>query len=164
MAHFSQDPLFLKELWSDGDLFLSMGSKIFNKPESHVTPDEREKCKRVTYGILYGIGSVSLSQVLHVTVEEAKKMLRAFKETYTGVMGFIKSIIASCEQKGYVTTISGRKTYFPEINSPVPVKKKAANRQAVNTVCQGSASDLVKLAMINIHQRLQKNSIPEVES
>jgi len=156
MAHFSQDEYFLSVLKNGGDLFLSIASKLFQKKESEIQKSERELCKRICYGILYGIGPKSLADYLNITQDEAMNLLKRFHQIYTGVSQFIHSVIQNCRNTGHVTTFSGRKNYFPDINSSIVSDRNAAERQAVNTVCQGSASDLVKTAMINIQKRLNQ--------
>jgi len=156
MTHFSQEELFLSVLKNGGDLFLSIASKLFQKTETLIQKSEREQCKRICYGILYGIGPKSLSEVLSITVDQANNLLKRFHQIYTRVSGFIQSVIESCRLNGYVSTLSGRKNYFPDIHSNILSDRNAAERQAVNTVCQGSASDLVKTAMINVQKRLNQ--------
>ena len=112
---------------------------------------------------MYGMGAQGLATKQGCTVEEAKDMLESFKRTYAGVAAFIKSSIAQCRSKGYVTTLCGRKRYFPDINSPDSSRRAAAERAATNTLCQGGAADLVKTAMIRIWWRLQRDArIPHI--
>jgi len=163
MAHFSQDPLLLKILHSGGDLFNLIASVWLGKPTDEISKVERNRAKGMCYGILYGMGVNSLADRLEVSPEEAARFMDAFKSKYAGVTKFIAQLTQECRKKGYVKTIAGRKRYFPTINSSNTNEARAAERCAVNTICQGSAADLMKIAMINIHRRFEemwKNTFP----
>ncbi|KAL6069130.1 Helicase and polymerase-containing protein TEBICHI [Balamuthia mandrillaris] len=154
MAHFSKDPLLLDILRAGGDLFLLIAAQWLGKDQEEVTKEERNRAKAMCYGILYGMGIHALAERLETTPEQAASFLDRFKQTYKGVTEFLAKTVQACQKKGYVETIGGRRRYFPEITSVNQNERKAAERCAINTICQGSAADLVKVAMINIHKRL----------
>lgn len=156
MAHFSKDALLISTLKAGGDLFIMIASQWLGKDPSLVTKQERTHAKGMCYGILYGMGAHSLSEQLEVSPEEAAVFLEKFKQTYKGVNEFLFKTVESCRKKGYVETIAGRRRYFPEINSPNTTQRRAAERCAVNTICQGSAADLMKIAMINIAKKFEE--------
>ena len=110
------------------------------------------------YGILYGIGPKALGESINVSVEQATKFLDSFKKTYKGVTQYLEEAIVDARKKSYIETICGRRRYFPELKSADTSTRLAAERCAINTICQGSAADLVKLAMIRIWRRLEADS------
>eukprot|EP01064_Diplonema_japonicum_P000618 TRINITY_DN10399_c0_g2_i1.p1 TRINITY_DN10399_c0_g2~~TRINITY_DN10399_c0_g2_i1.p1 ORF type:complete len:819 (+),score=160.70 TRINITY_DN10399_c0_g2_i1:178-2634(+) len=154
MAHFSEDKAMLDFLTLGGDVFRNIASKVRGKHPDSVTPAERKVAKAICYGILYGKGALSLSEDLNCTREEAEIFLRDFKNTYTGITKYITSVAHGCRSTGYVETLLGRKRYLPAIYSRNPKEKAFAERAAVNTICQGSAADIVKKAMIALYARI----------
>lgn len=163
MAHFSQDEVLLRVLRAGGDVFSNLAAEWLHIPPASITPQHRKQAKSACYGIMYGMGAQGLSTKQSCSVDEAREMLESFKRTYNGVASFIKSSIAQCRAKGFVTTLCGRKRYFPDINSSESSARAAAERAATNTLCQGGAADLVKTAMIRIWWRLQRDSrIPHI--
>ncbi|KAJ4750728.1 DNA polymerase I [Rhynchospora pubera] len=152
MAHFSKDHTLIELLSKpDGDVFTMITAKWAGKPESSVTPKQRDHTKRLIYGILYGMGPASLSENLECSTDEALEKIRSFKSSFPGVSSWLREAVASCRQKGYIETLMGRKRFLTKINSGSSNEKAKAQRQAVNSICQGSAADIIKLAMINIH-------------
>ncbi|XP_057525105.1 helicase and polymerase-containing protein TEBICHI isoform X3 [Amaranthus tricolor] len=152
MAHFSRD-LFLIELLSksDGDAFSMIASRWTGKPEHNVSSQEREQTKRLVYGILYGMGANSLAEQLNCSADEAKEKIQSFKNSFPGVASWLHEAVAYCRQHGYVQTLKGRKRFLSKIKVGNSKEKAKAERQAVNSICQGSAADIIKIAMINLY-------------
>ena len=155
MTHFSQDPLLLQIFKKGGDIFKNLASQWLNKPPDEITHEERNQGKRVCYGMLYGIGARALAESLEISNEKAQSLLDSFKKTYKGVTNYLESAIIDARKKSYIETICGRRRYFPDLKSNDTSLRLAAERAAINTICQGSAADLVKIAMVRIWRRLE---------
>eukprot|EP00743_Colponemidia_sp_Colp-15_P013894 GILK01016304.1.p1 GENE.GILK01016304.1~~GILK01016304.1.p1 ORF type:complete len:627 (-),score=98.84 GILK01016304.1:117-1763(-) len=155
LAHFSQDVNLLRCLGSEGDIFKQIAAQWLQKTEEDVTDVERAGAKQVCYGLLYGIGAQSLAAELDITVTEASSFITDFKSQYPGVETFLADAVTNCKAKGFVYTLFGRRRYLPHIHSEVKRESKQAERQTVNSICQASAADLIKMAMIQIHDRLK---------
>ncbi|PKA67186.1 DEAD-box ATP-dependent RNA helicase ISE2, chloroplastic [Apostasia shenzhenica] len=152
MAHFSKDSSLIELLSkSNGDCFTMIAARWSGKLESDISSDEREKIKRLVYGILYGMGLNSLSEQLECSPQEAAEKIQIFMASFPGVSAWLNEAVASCCCKGYVETLMGRKRFLSKINSGNSKEKAKAERQAVNSICQGSAADVIKIAMIKIH-------------
>ena len=161
MAHFSQDPVLLKSIRSDQDFFSSLAAHWQDVKLGDVTSEMRTQAKRLTYGILYGMGALSLSEKLECDVATAEKQAGDFKARLGGVSNWMKAVIRDVENHGWIQTVGGRKRYFHDFvvkdkKSISPSTRAQVERQAINTICQGSAADIVKTAMINIHRRLRQ--------
>eukprot|EP00659_Diplonema_papillatum_P016222 gene16222-24862_t len=152
MAHFSADPVMLAYLRSGGDVFRRIAAKVGKKDPAAVTPLERGMAKAICYGMLYGKGARAISEDLDCGVEEAESFLKDFRGTYAGVTEHLARIVADCRRDGYVETLLGRKRFMAGIYSKNETQRAFAERQAVNTKCQGSAADLVKRAMVMLHR------------
>jgi DNA polymerase-1 len=132
---------------------------IYGVEEKEVTDAMRNSAKAINFGIVYGLSSFGLSRDLNIRVEEAQGFIDAYFATYPGVKVYIEEQIKRAEKNGFVTTISGRRRYLPDINNKNQAIRQFAQRQAVNTPIQGSASDLIKMAMVDIHKLMrQKDS------
>eukprot|EP01117_Protostelium_nocturnum_P018964 TRINITY_DN8063_c0_g2_i1.p1 TRINITY_DN8063_c0_g2~~TRINITY_DN8063_c0_g2_i1.p1 ORF type:complete len:548 (+),score=174.39 TRINITY_DN8063_c0_g2_i1:229-1872(+) len=153
LAHFTGDQNLVAS-FKGGDVFMKIASQWLDKTVENVTKEEREKTKHLCYGIIYGMGAVAMSEKIGSTKEEAQHMIETFKEKYTGIKSFLRSVIEECSKTGLVQTILGRKRNVPGIFSPKNNERSAAERMAVNTVCQGSAADLIKKGMIAIDQKI----------
>lgn len=156
LAHLSKDETLSLAFLEDKDIHKRTAALINNIEEDKVTNDMREVAKRINFGIVYGLSSWGLSKDLDIPPEEAQSFIDAYFSRYSKVKDFIESSIEKARKDGFVTTILGRRRYLPEINSKNMAIRQLAERQAVNTPIQGSASDLIKLAMIDI-QRLIDN-------
>ena len=157
MAHLSGDQSLQRALTSSLDVFKVMASDWLGVPFSQLNDQHRQQAKSVCYGLVYGMGTKSLAVQLKISESEAVNLVEAFKNCYPGLKSFISETIQSCKTKGYVVTISGRKRFLPAIHSVDKSAQSQAERQAVNTVIQGSAADLVKMAMVNIDQCMNKS-------
>ncbi|KAL8216578.1 hypothetical protein R6Q57_023415 [Mikania cordata] len=152
MAHFSKDTSLVELLTKpSGDVFNMITAKWTGKPESSVNPTERDQTKRLVYGILYGMGANSLAEQLECSPDDANEKIQSFKRSFPGVSSWLKEAVAVCRKKGYVETLMGRKRFLAKIKFGNTEEKSKAQRQAVNSICQGSAADIIKVAMINIH-------------
>ena len=154
IAHLSSDGKLAGFLNAGGDAFRMIAGEIFHIAQDQISDEQRQRAKHVCYGIIYGIGAKALGQTLGVDENESALFVDAFKARFTGVRAYLKRTVDECRRLGYVTTISGRRRYLPNIRSPNAVARSQAERQAVNTTVQGSAADLVKLAMANIDRRM----------
>ncbi|XP_071919297.1 helicase and polymerase-containing protein TEBICHI isoform X1 [Coffea arabica] len=152
MAHFSKDPSLVELLNKrDSDVFSMIAAKWTGKVESSVSSQERDQTKRLVYGMLYGMGANSLAEQLNCTSDEAAERICCFKTSFPGVATWLQEVVTSCRQKGYVKTLKGRKRFLAKIKFGNSKEKSKAHRQAVNSICQGSAADIIKIAMINLH-------------
>lgn len=158
MAHLSQDPDMIKAFTNNEDIHVSTAAKIFKVPESEVTPGMRSSAKTANFGIIYGISSFGLSQRLNISRTDASALIREYFESFPQVKAYMDNAIRLAKEKGYVETIMGRRRYLPDINSANAVVRGFAERNAINAPIQGSAADVIKLAMVNIQKRLRKTS------
>ncbi|KAF8407042.1 hypothetical protein HHK36_006167 [Tetracentron sinense] len=159
MAHFSKDSSLVEFLSKpEGDVFTMIAAKWTGKLESTVSSQERDQTKRLVYGILYGMGANTLAAQLDCTSNEAAEKIQNFKSSFPGVASWLNEAVTSCRQKGYVETLKGRKRFLSKIKFGDSKEKAKAQRQAVNSICQGSAADIIKIAMINIHSVIVEGS------
>jgi DNA polymerase-1 len=154
LAHLSRDARLLKIFEQGEDIHTATAVEIFNLPPAQITRDMRRAAKTVVFGIVYGISPYGLSTTLGVSQQEAKRYIDTYFERYAGVKAFLDRTIEEARQKGYVTTILGRRRPIPELNSPDQTQRGFGERMAVNSPIQGSAADLIKVAMIAVHRRL----------
>jgi DNA polymerase I len=156
LAHLSQDPRLLTVFAKSEDIHMATAMEIFSLPAAQITKDMRRAAKTVVFGIVYGISPFGLSQNIGVPQAEAKKYIETFFERFPAVRALMDRNIAEGKAKGYTTTILGRRRPIPELQSGDPVQRSFGERMAVNSPIQGSAADLIKVAMINVHKRLQQ--------
>ncbi|KAL2318229.1 hypothetical protein Fmac_032105 [Flemingia macrophylla] len=155
MAHFSKDSSLVELLSKpDGDVFTMITARWTGCPEVSVGSQEREQTKRMVYGILYGMGVNSLAEQLDCTSDEAAEKIANFKSSFPGVASWLREAVASCRSKGYVETLQGRKRFLSKIKLGSSTEKSKAQRQAVNSICQGSAADIIKIAMLRIYSEI----------
>jgi DNA polymerase-1 len=162
LAHLSQDPRLLSIFAQSEDIHTATAMEIFNVNADSVSKDMRRAAKTVVFGIVYGISPFGLSQNIGVPQAEAKKYIETFFERFPAVRALMDRNIAEGRAKGYTTTILGRRRPIPELQSGDAVQRGFGERMAVNSPIQGSAADLIKLAMINVHKRLQ-HELPDVK-
>jgi DNA polymerase-1 len=156
MAHLSGDRNLIEAFQNDEDIHLRTAALSFGLAPEYVTPDLRRQAKVINFGIMYGMSPYGLSEALDISVQEAKEFIENYFRVYPGVKQYIEQTIREAKEKGYVTTLLGRRRYLPDINSSNNRVREFAERTAVNTPIQGSAADLIKIAMINIHRRLKQ--------
>jgi len=154
LAHFSGDKDLIDAFKEERDIHAFTASLIYGVSEEEVTREMRQAAKTVNFGIVYGMSPYGLSKDLGIDVREASKFIDAYFERYPSVKGYLESKVEDARRDGYVTTILGRRRYIPEIKSPNVAMRNFAERTAVNTPLQGSAADLVKLAMIQIYKKI----------
>ena len=155
MAHFSQDPHMLEAFRSGQDIHAATAAKIFNVPIENVTRDQRRRAKTANFGIIYGISAFGLSQQLDCPRNEAKALIDDYFAAFPGVIKYIEQQKEFARQHGYAVTLFGRKRYLPDILSHNATVRSFAERNAVNSPIQGTAADIIKMAMVSIHQRLK---------
>ena len=159
MAHLSQDENMIRVFAEGHDLHAATASNIYKKPINEVTRDERTKSKRANFGIIYGITVFGLSERLDISRDEAKLLIDGFFDTFPKVKDYMEHAKAEARQKGYVETLLGRRRYLPDINSGNATVRGFAERNAINAPIQGTAADIIKVAMIRIFQRFQQENI-----
>jgi DNA polymerase-1 len=158
-AHYSKDPSFVEAFKRDEDIHSKTASEILGVAKDAVTPDMRRIAKAINFGIIYGMGSQRLSEELGIDNKTAKNYIDAYYKRYQGVARYREEMIAMAREKGYVTTLFNRRRYLPEINHGKQRIRAEAERMAINTPIQGTAADLIKKAMINIHNRLRRENL-----
>ena len=159
MAHLSGDRNMIDDFRSGYDIHAATAAKVYKKPIEEVTKDERRKAKVANFGIIYGISVFGLAERMEVDRREAKELIENYFATYSGVQQYIEVCKEQAKEKGYVETIYHRKRYLPDINSHNAVVRGYAERNAVNAPIQGSAADIIKVAMINIYRRFKEESL-----
>ena len=159
MAHLSGDSNMIEDFRSGYDIHAATAAKVYKKPINEVTKDERRKAKVANFGIIYGISVFGLAERMNVDRREAKELIENYFATYSGVQQYIEKCKQEAREKGYVETIFHRKRYLPDINSHNAVVRGYAERNAVNAPIQGSAADIIKVAMINIYKRFKAESL-----
>ncbi|CAN6911688.1 unnamed protein product [Brassica oleracea] len=158
MAHFSRDPSLIAQLSQpEGDVFTMIAAKWTGKNEDSVSPHDRDQTKRLIYGILYGMGANRLAEQLERSSDEAKEKIRSFKSSFPAVTSWLNETVSFCQEKGYIQTLKGRRRFLSKIKFGNAKEKSKAQRQAVNSVCQGSAADIIKIAMINIYSTISED-------
>jgi DNA polymerase-1 len=159
MAHMSGDSLFIDAFRAGKDIHAATASKIFGVPEDQLTREQRNRAKVANFGIIYGISAFGLSQRLGIPRQEAKQLIEGYFASYPQVENYMNQMIQSAKEIGYVTTLYGRKRYLPDINSKNPTVRGLAERNAVNAPIQGSAADIIKVAMIRVFESIQQNNL-----
>jgi len=154
MAHLSKDANMLEAFRNNEDIHSATAGKIYNIRPENVTPEMRRKAKTANFGIIYGISAFGLSQRLNISRADAKKLIDSYFNSYGKVKEYMEKSIEMAKEKGYAETIFGRRRYLKDINSANALIRGMAERNAINTPLQGSAADIIKLAMVNIHKRL----------
>jgi DNA polymerase I len=162
LAHLSQDARLLAIFAESEDIHMATAVEIFGLPAAQITKDMRRAAKTVVFGIVYGISPFGLSQNIGVPQSEAKKYIETFFERFPGVRALMDRNIAEARANGFTTTILGRRRPIPELQSGDPVQRSFGERMAVNSPIQGSAADLIKVAMINVHKKLRQE-LPEIK-
>ena len=159
LAHIAGDRHMQAAFASGEDIHAVTASQVFGVPLADVTPDMRRNAKAVNFGIVYGISAWSLSQDIGVFPEEAKAYMDAYLENYSGVRAYMKDIVVQAREDGYVTTLYGRRRYLPELKSSNFNLRSFGERVALNTPIQGTAADIIKLAMIRVDRALKQKKL-----
>lgn len=159
MAHLSGDPHMIEAFQKGQDIHAATASKIYKVPLEEVTREQRSKAKTANFGIIYGISVFGLAERLNVDRKEAKELIDGYFENYPHVKEYMNESIRIARERGYIETIFKRKRYLPDINSRNAVVRGYAERNAINAPIQGSAADIIKVAMVRIYQRFLKEGI-----
>ena len=159
MAHFSQDPHLVEAFRSGQDIHAATAAKIFNVPIEEVSKDQRRQAKTANFGIIYGISAFGLAQQLDCSRSEAKALIDGYFAAFPGVIDYIERQKELARQQGYAITLFGRKRYLPDILSHNATVRSFAERNAVNSPIQGTAADIIKMAMVTIHRRLKEEGL-----
>ena len=159
LAHIADDKNMQAAFLSGEDIHAETASQVFHVPLDTVTPEMRRNAKAVNFGIVYGISAWSLSQDIGVFPEEAKAYMDAYLENYAGVRAYMKNIVEQAREQGYVTTLYGRRRYLPELKSSNYNLRSFGERVALNTPIQGTAADIIKLAMIRVEAALREENL-----
>ena len=158
-AHYSKDSSFLQAFERDEDIHAATASEIMGVARGLVTEDMRRVAKAINFGIIYGMGSQRLSEELGIDHKAAKNYIDTYYNRYQGVVRYREEMINMAREKGYVTTLFNRRRYLPDIHHAQQRIRAEAERMAINTPIQGTAADLIKMAMINIHSRLKRENL-----
>lgn len=159
MAHLSQDKELIAAFNHNLDVHAATASKIYHLPLEEVTPEMRRRAKTANFGIIYGISAWGLAERLHISRKEGKELIEGYFELYPGVKKYMEESIEKARKKEYVETIMGRRRYLRDINSRNAVVRGMAERNAINAPLQGSAADIIKMAMICIQKRIQEEGL-----
>jgi len=159
MAHLSSDPQMIEAFVNEEDIHTSTAAKIFKVELAEVSREMRSKAKTANFGIIYGISAFGLSQRMHISRKEARQLIDGYFESYPGVRLFMDSCIRQAREQGYVETMYGRKRNLPDILSRNSVVRGNAERNAINSPIQGSAADIIKIAMVRIQKRFEEEAL-----
>lgn len=159
MAHLSQDKGLLKAFAKGKDIHRATAAEVFGVPLDDVTADQRRSAKAINFGLIYGMSAFGLARQLGIPRGEAQRYMDLYFERYPGVLDYMARTREHAAEKGYVETLEGRRLWLPEINSRNGMRRKAAEREAINAPMQGTAADIIKKAMIAVDDWLQKENI-----
>ena len=159
LAHISKDTNMVDAFQKAEDIHARTAGQIFNVSASEVTSQMRSRAKTVNFGIVYGMGDFSLAEELGIKKSQAKEYIQSYFENFKGVKEYMDNIISSATEKGYVTTLFNRRRYLPELVSGNFIQRSFGERVAMNTPIQGSAADIIKIAMVNIYNRLKNDGL-----
>lgn len=159
MAHLSSDPHLIDAFNRGMDVHTATAAKVFKVSEEEVTKEQRSRAKVANFGIIYGISAFGLSQRLGMSRTDSKALIEEYFRSYPQVKEYMNNMIAMAREKGYVETIYGRKRFLPDINTRNAVVRSFSERNAINAPLQGSAADIIKVAMINVHRRMEEEGL-----
>lgn len=157
IAELSQDPKMLESFKKGEDIHRATAARVFNVAQEDVTREQRDQAKTVNFGIIYGVSAFGLAEQTGLSRSEARQLIDTYYETYPVLKNYIENQIHLAREQGFVETILGRRRYLKDINSRNAIVKGHAERNAINAPIQGSAADIIKIAMINLHEKLQKD-------
>ena len=155
----SEDKIMVDAFNEDQDIHTICASQIFNVPVEEVSKQLRSREKAVNFGIVYGISDFGLSEQVGIKRNEAKEYINEYLSKYSGIDNFMKEIVEEAKRKGYVTTLKGRRRYIPELSSNNYMVRKFGDRAAMNTPIQGTAADIMKIAMIDVYKELKNRGL-----
>lgn len=152
LAHYAQDPTLLQAFREGADIHRRTAALLYDTAPDDVTPDQRRSAKTINFGLIYGMGANKLAGELGISLAEARTFMARYFERLGGLKAFYESVEEQARQQGYVTTLAGRRRLLPDISAESQQQQALARRQAINTLIQGSAADIIKLAMLDVHQ------------
>ncbi len=156
IAHLSQDPAMIADFNLGHDIHAATAAKVFHVPIDQVTKEQRSRAKAVNFGIIYGMSAFGLAERMEISRSEAADIIKKYFEEYAGIKEYMNRSIALAKERGYAETILGRRRYLRDINAANGTVRNFAERNAINAPIQGSSADMIKIAMIGIHQELQR--------
>ena len=159
LAHISNDEHMIDAFNKDEDIHKQVASKVFDTPMDEVTKEQRTRAKAVNFGIVYGISDFGLSEQLKIPRKEAKQYIEQYLSKYQGIKQFMEDIVETAKTEGYVETLFHRRRYIPEIKSNNYMVRQFGSRIAMNTPIQGTAADIMKLAMVNVYKELKSQKL-----
>jgi DNA polymerase I len=159
MAHLSGDPALVAAFRSGHDFHAATAATVFGVPPEAVTGELRSKIKVMNYGLAYGLSVYGLSQGLHVSPEEARAFMDGYFEQFGGVRDYLHNVVAQARKDGYTQTIMGRRRYLPDLTSDNRQRREMAERMALNAPMQGSAADIIKVAMLAVHREIGRRGL-----
>jgi DNA polymerase-1 len=160
LAHFTEDEVLIDAFRQGQDIHTRTAMEVFGVPANAVDGDMRRMAKTVNFGIIYGLSPFGLAQRLHISNEQARAYIDSYFARYPRVKTYLDGIIAQARQQGYVTTLLQRRRYVPDIEQRNRTIREAAERTAINMPFQGSAADLMKLAMVRLHTQIETEHLP----
>jgi DNA polymerase I len=159
MAHLSEDAALIEAFNSARDFHSETASKVFGVAPDEVTPAQRAKIKAMNYGLAYGLSAFGLSGQLRISTEEAKGLMEDYFETFGGIRDYLRSVVDVARKEGYTATMLGRRRYLPDLTSDNRQRREMAERMALNAPIQGSAADIIKVAMLGVHKALSEEGL-----
>ena len=159
LADISNDETMIQAFNDGEDIHAITASQVFGIPLALVDSQMRNAAKAVNFGIVYGIGAYSLSQDIGVSVPEADRYIKGYLSKYHGVRDYMEDTVSKGKEQGYVTTMFGRRRYIPELKSKNKIQQALGKRIAMNTPIQGSAADIIKIAMVNVYRKLKEENL-----
>jgi DNA polymerase-1 len=162
MAHLSEDPSLLAAFAAGQDIHRATAAEVFSMHPDEVTTDQRRSAKAIYFGLIYGMSAFGLAKQLNIGRKQAAEYIDTYFDRYPGVLNYMNNVRSSAAEVGYVETFFGRRLYLPEINSRNGMRRQAAERTAINAPMQGTAADIIKLAMISVDDWLQNSDLRSV--
>ena len=161
LAHFTEEPALMRSFEADEDVHTTVASEVFGVPLDKVSKAQRGQAKTINFGIIYGVSAFGLARRIEgLSVQAAQELIDAYNKRFPSIARFMQKCVMDAQSFGYVETILGRRRRIPELASPVLAQRNAGERMAINSVVQGSAADLIKVAMLNLYRRLMKDDRP----
>ncbi|MGD9531117.1 MAG: DNA polymerase, partial [Pseudonocardia sp.] len=159
MAHLSEDAALIEAFRSSHDFHAETAARVFGVGPAEVTPEQRAKIKAMNYGLAYGLSAFGLSNQLRISTEEARELMEDYFEKFGGVRDYLRSIVDVARKDGYTETILGRRRYLPDLTSDNRQRREMAERMALNAPIQGSAADIIKVAMLGVHRAIVEEGL-----
>jgi DNA polymerase-1 len=159
MAHLSDDSALIEAFRSSFDFHAATAARVFGVEPTEVTGEQRAKIKAMNYGLAYGLSAYGLSQQLRISTDEARQLMEEYFERFGGIRDYLRDVVARARKDGYTETIMGRRRYLPDLVSDNRQRREMAERMALNAPIQGSAADIIKVAMLNVHRALRAQGL-----